>query len=371
MDGYALLSLRGQRVLCLFVGERAEHVPWCDGAEALPSRGGVFLRLKSKGETFLGDCEAINVEATTIVCLRATLEAGAVVVRFGPLLRSKVESMLRLFYCAVLAAKVLEPVLIIGESGTGKELLAKAIHAASGPGKNGKPFLAMNMAAIPEDLAEAQLFGWVKGAFTGAVDSKPGAFEAAQDGTLFLDEVGDATPAIQTKILRVLETRELSRIGSLNPVPVKARFMAATNKDLLEDVACGLFRLDLYERMACLVLKVPPLRERTEDIPILAHDLLDGSDVAKELDPRVLELLQSYTWPGNIRSLRNVLRRAAVFSPGFRLTYTAVKEAIAFSAPVPGLREPRPTRSVQIALSGLPRSTFYYRLKRGRLPAAT
>lgn len=206
-------------------------------------------------------------------------------------------------------------VLILGESGTGKELFAKAIHYY-GPRKE-KPFVSLNCAAIPESLLESELFGYEKGAFTGAVSQHIGLFEQAEGGTLFLDEIGDMALSTQAKILRVLEERELTRIGGTTPIKINVRIVAATNKNLLEAVNEGTFREDLYYRLNVVPITLPPLRERLEDLSLLVkHFLLkygaDYNKPIKTISPALLKSFKEYQWPGNVRELRNIIERLVV-----------------------------------------------------------
>lgn len=203
---------------------------------------------------------------------------------------------------------------IHGESGTGKELLAHALHQA-GPRKNG-PFVALNCGALPETLLESELFGYDEGAFTGARrGGKEGLFEMAQDGTIFLDEIADISPAVQIRLLRVLETGEIFRLGGDRPIAVNARVISSSWKDLVEEVRAGRFRADLYYRLSLLRLQTPPLRERPEDIPALARHMLDRLAMArKKLSQRALRLLEGYSWPGNVRELDALLRRYCLLS---------------------------------------------------------
>ncbi len=249
--------------------------------------------------------------------LRATLGAGQVqdeVVAESAAMRHLLE----------LASRVAShdtTVLITGESGTGKEVLARAIHRMSRRAEG--PFVAINCAAIPEQLLESELFGHVRGAFTGATADRAGLFEEATDGTLLLDEVGDLPPGLQAKLLRVLEEREVRRVGESRSRPVNARLIAATARRLDEARAAGEFRDDLYYRLNVIELEVPPLRERPEDVPaLLAHF---AQSTAKRLghaisfSPQALTYLSQYPWPGNIRELRNAVERAAVLSESGRL----------------------------------------------------
>jgi two-component system nitrogen regulation response regulator GlnG len=208
-------------------------------------------------------------------------------------------------------------VLINGESGTGKELIARALHDY-GKRRNG-PFVAINMAAIPRELIESELFGHEKGAFTGATARAPGRFEQADGGTLFLDEIGDMPLEAQTRLLRVLQEGEYTSVGGRNAIRANVRIVAATHRDLRQLVSHGLFREDLYFRLNVVPIRVPPLRERTEDIPELVHhfqkDLAAEGLPAKSLNAAAVKRLQSYKWPGNVRELENLVRRlAALYS---------------------------------------------------------
>ena len=210
-------------------------------------------------------------------------------------------------------------VLILGETGTGKELLARAIHKRSR--RAGGAFILVNCAAIPPSLIASELFGHEKGAFTGALQRRLGRFEAADGGTIFLDEIGELPAESQVTLLRVLQEREIERVGSSHPIPVDVRVLAATNQDLDAAVEIGKFREDLYYRLNVVPILMPPLRERVEDIPILAEYLVDryakqlGKNI-RNIEKRTLQLLQSYDWPGNVRELQNVIERAVVLVEG-------------------------------------------------------
>lgn len=205
-------------------------------------------------------------------------------------------------------------VLITGESGTGKELVARMIHRLSRRAPN--PFVVMHAAAIPETLLESELFGYEKGAFTGATSRKAGRLEEAQGGTVFLDEIGEITPQLQVKLLRFLQDKSFVRLGGRETITVDARIVAATNRNLLEEVRTGRFREDLFYRLAVFPIHLPPLREHKDDIPALARHILARLGYTRELPSAVVEKLLSYNWPGNVRELENVLERALILSEG-------------------------------------------------------
>ena len=213
-------------------------------------------------------------------------------------------------------------VLIYGESGAGKELVARTLHAQSL--RAHMPFVEVNCAAIPEELIESELFGHVKGSFTGANEDKTGKFQQADGGTLFLDEVGDMSMKTQAKVLRVLEEQRFEPIGSRKPVTVDVRVVAATNKKLDDEIARGALREDLFYRLNVVPMVIPPLRERTEDIPIFARHFLEEfcaayGRKARELSPGAIEVMLQYPWPGNVRELRNVIERLVIMCPDERI----------------------------------------------------
>jgi transcriptional regulator with GAF, ATPase, and Fis domain len=210
-------------------------------------------------------------------------------------------------------------VLITGESGTGKELVAKALHYNSG--RRDRPFVALNCAALPETLIESELFGHEKGSFTDATARRVGQFELANSGTLFLDEIGDLSPMTQAKLLRVLQEREFTRIGGVQAIKVDVRIVAATNKNLEELVRKGQFREDLYYRINVIALYLPPLRERGEDIPLLAKHFLskrieEDNRPNQEFSKEAIDLLTRYPWPGNVREMENIIEQAFIWSKG-------------------------------------------------------
>jgi formate hydrogenlyase transcriptional activator len=225
-------------------------------------------------------------------------------------------------------------VLLVGETGSGKELVARIIHDESR--RRGQPFIAVNCAALPDSLVESELFGYEKGAFTGAFARKPGKFELAHRGTMLLDEIGDLPAAAQAKLLRVLQEREVQRVGGTKPVPINVRLIAATNQDLESAMHTGGFRADLFYRLSVFPIYLPPLRERREDIPILVNHFIGRfaetqHKTAPELGPGVLEVLLEYEWPGNVRELQNVVERAVILSRNG--TITRHELAITHAAP--------------------------------------
>ncbi len=214
-------------------------------------------------------------------------------------------------------------VLITGENGTGKELVARAIHTQSN--RRDKPFVEVNCAAIPEELIESELFGHEKGAFTGATAARKGKFDLAHEGTLFLDEIGDMSLKTQAKVLRILQERKFERVGGNRTIEVDVRVIAATNKDLEEEIRRGQFREDLFYRLNVLPFHVPPLRERRPDISLLARHFLDyfcskESRETKTITPEALEGLTRHSWPGNVRELKNIVERLVIMTPGTVIT---------------------------------------------------
>ncbi len=239
--------------------------------------------------------------------------------------------MRRIFERVRRAARTDATVLLEGESGTGKELFARAIHAESP--RSGGPFVAVNCGAIPAQLLESEIFGHARGAFTGAVQERKGYFEAASGGTLFLDEIGEMAPHLQVKLLRTLQEGAVTRVGETRPRPVDVRIVAATNKNLLEEVRRGAFRSDLYYRLHVVHIQIPPLRERREDILLLAHAFLRRYSQKygkrfEEIDPRAARMLQAYDYPGNVRELENIIECAVVIGRGRVLRPSHLEEAM-------------------------------------------
>lgn len=227
--------------------------------------------------------------------------------------------MLKLFKLLERVAATHSTVLIQGESGTGKELIARAIHLTS-PRKD-QPLIPVNCGAIPEDLLESELFGHVKGAFTGAVYSRPGRFELANGGTLFLDEIGDMSPKLQVKMLRVLQEKVVEPVGSVKSVKVDVRVIAATHKNLEQEVAQGRFREDLFYRLNVVPLFIPPLRERADDLVALVEHFMEKCTRMRDrspvtVGPEIMELFKMYRWPGNVRELENLIERLTILAEG-------------------------------------------------------
>ncbi len=235
-----------------------------------------------------------------------------------PEIIGKSKAMQEVFYIMQMVAESNANVLITGESGTGKELVARAIHNKSH--RKNKPFVIVDCTTIPENLLESELFGHEKGAFTGAVDRKTGLIEIANEGTVFLDEIGELPMSLQKKFLRFLQEKEIQRVGSTHRIKVDVRVISATNRDLESAIAKGLFREDLYWRLNVVRINLPSLRERKEDIPLLVNYFLDkfskqNNKPIPQLEPEVMDALINYDWPGNIRELANVVERATVLSP--------------------------------------------------------
>ena len=222
-------------------------------------------------------------------------------------------------------------VLITGESGTGKELIAKALHRGSI--RRDKPLIKVNCAAIPKDLVESELFGYERGAFTGAVASKPGRFELADGGTLFLDEIGEVPVEMQVKLLRALQESEFERVGGVKTLRVDVRLIAATNRDLKALIADGRFREDLFYRLAVVPIALPALRERREDIPLLVRHFIEKYDQrlgkrVEGIEDEALQVLMGYAWPGNIRELENLMERSVLFADGPLILASALPESL-------------------------------------------
>jgi len=262
------------------------------------------------------------------------------------------KSIIEQKYLATRAARTVSTVLITGESGTGKEIFAHAIHNIS-PRRKG-PFVKVNCAAVPETLLESELFGYAEGAFTGALkEGKPGKFELANHGTIFLDEIADMSLSMQAKLLRVLQEKEVERVGSVRTTRVDVRIIAASNQDLNQLVAENKFREDLFYRLNVIILNLSPLRERTEDIPLISNELLKrlnrqlGTKVESITD-EVLHCFGNYRWPGNIRELENTIERAINFCDGNTINIEHIPEHICSQkAPLPAITAGTLEKSLQ------------------------
>jgi DNA-binding NtrC family response regulator len=266
-----------------------------------------------------------NIGEVKATVERALTQAGTPAARHRPSreapppgLIGRTAPMLAVYKQIAHAADATVPVLVVGESGTGKELVARAIHAYGR--RAGRPFVPVNCGAIAESLLESELFGHTRGSFTGAVSDTKGIFEQANGGTVFLDEIGETSPALQVKLLRVLEEGEIRPVGASRATKVDTRVVAATNADLEQSVAEQKFRQDLYYRLSVIVIKVPPLRERPSDIPLLVsqflHNACARSGRQVEVTPSAVEALAAYGWPGNVRELENTVERLVLFSRG-------------------------------------------------------
>ena len=315
--------------VCHVVGRSREE--W--GAEAAP-----HLRFYEKAcmEAALAQVTAelkrvekrLHARKTELGSSAAAVDPSGIVVRS--------EAMARILDLARRVAKVDSTVLVTGENGVGKERIARLIHDESP--RTGGAFVAINCGAVPENLLESELFGHAKGAFTGASQDRPGLFEAANGGTLFLDEVGEVPPSMQVKLLRVLQEREVRRVGENRNRKVDVRVIAATNRDLVAEVKAARFRQDLYYRLRVVELRVPPLRERREDILSLARVFLAevAARVGKKaagFTPRAANLLARYAWPGNVRELQNAVERAVVLSRSSRIDAEDLPEEVALALP--------------------------------------
>ncbi|HSS51947.1 MAG TPA: sigma-54 dependent transcriptional regulator, partial [Thermoanaerobaculia bacterium] len=313
---YADTRLPGARL-----GE--EHLQWLAAAAALAS-GPLAVALRA---------ERLELENRRL----QAAELG-----FG--LVGETPAMKRVYEVITRAAPAASTVLILGESGTGKELAARALHGASR--RAGKPFVAINCATLSSTLLESELFGHERGAFTGAVERKTGKLEVAQGGTLFLDEMGEMPPPLQAKLLRVLQERTFERVGSTRPIQADVRVIAATNRDLAKAIAAGTFRADLYYRLNVVSITMPPLRERREDVPLLASHFAarHGREIRGReagISPEARALLVRYDWPGNVRELGNAIERAVVLGQDDTIRPEDLPETLLETAPAADALAPR------------------------------
>lgn len=280
-------------------------VDFVDKTKKMP----IFSTAKAeKTANITDDLSQINKMFDNVATILSNVEAK----ELFPHIIGSSAAMRNIFTQIVKVAPTDSTVLITGESGTGKEMIASSIYEHSM--RKGKPFVAINCVAIPEGLLESELFGHEKGSFTGATAQKKGKFEIANGGTVFLDEIGDMPMATQAKLLRALQEKEFERVGGTTPVHVDVRFIAATNKDLLQMIKEGKFREDLYFRLNVFSIMLPPLRDRREDISMLASHFLENSTKPAKLSTAALQVLIGYNWSGNIRELKNVIERASIMS---------------------------------------------------------
>lgn len=335
-------------------------------AELEPKDDGVLVRdLDGRGSTFIGGVQVTTARAVDGSVIRLgdvelTVDFGAAETRpvtvwrfggFGKLV-GRTQAMRELFAQLSRLAPTEAPVLVRGETGTGKELVARAIHEASA--RAHAPFLVVDCAALPETLLEGELYGHAKGAFTGALGARPGVFEAAEGGTVFLDEIGELPLNLQPKLLRVLESKTVRRLGESAHRPVDVRFIAATHRDLLAMVNAKEFREDLYFRLSVLPVHVPPLRERADDIPLLLREMFP-KDKAIAVTPKLEETLKALPWRGNVRELRNFVDRASVLGLERALGIYAEEEQRSSYEPAPSsTRDIAPISSSRIPLPSSP-----------------
>jgi two-component system, NtrC family, response regulator len=299
-------ELVSRRHLELRIGADGVH------ARDLGSRNGSFFRRARFSELVIGTGEVLTVGQTELMLLSdgAQEPLPPSQATSFQMLRGRSLAMRRVFALLERLAPADAPVLIEGETGTGKELCAQAIHAASP--RAGRPFVVFDLGSVARPLLESELFGHAKGAFTGALRERIGAFEEAGGGTLFLDGLGELHPDLQPRLLRAVERKTVCRVGDVRPRDIDVRVIAATNRDLEQEVKAKRFREDLYHRLTVFRVRLPPLRERKEDLPLLVESLLEGQ---RSLLPETIALLAEYDWPGNVRELQNVLSRASVLAP--------------------------------------------------------
>jgi two-component system response regulator HydG len=339
-DKYCALFRKGlvERRKCTVDNKLGRAIPILKNARILKDDAGNVIG----GVETLTDLSEIEAKDREISRLRRKLSQGdSFHGMFG-----KSTAIARIFHLIANAAESEAPVLIYGESGTGKELAALAIHHL-GARKTG-PLIRVSVAALNESLLESELFGHVKGAFTGADRTRMGRFEAADGGDIFLDEIGDLPPATQVKLLRVLQERVIEKVGDQQPVPVDVRVITATNKNLERLMVEGRFREDLYYRIAVIPIRIPPLRERMEDLPLLIEEYINRTALKNDrqiigMKKETLELLMNHHWPGNVRELINVIEYAFVLCPGDEIHPGHLPEYLTGggSAPVPGLKSGR------------------------------
>lgn len=367
-----LVTVASGRVRSVRVGEAPVPLPWATDVHAWATASGVAFRADSRRGGDAGHVAAgcaTHLVGLPTTCLDAEPRPeGRVVAALGPDLVASSDAMLRVLHHAVLGAQFTDPVLVLGETGTGKELVARALHGHGSRAEG--PFFAINLAAVPRDLVESELFGCTRGAYTGASRDRAGAFEVADGGTLFLDELAEASEGTQAKLLRVVETGRIRRVGGTREIAARPRLVAATHRDPSRAVASGHLRADLLERLGCLVIRLPALRDRSADLEALIGRLWAGPLPTGWPCAESMRILSRHPWPGNVRELRNVLRRLCWLAGSGVPGPDHVVEAIRMGWGEAWAPEGPPSRGArrrQIEASGLPRSTFYYRLGRGTL----
>jgi DNA-binding NtrC family response regulator len=302
------------------------------------------LRAHERAPLHVGD--RVLIGATMLVLLKAAHDEPTSVRAEGGFARRIAPMLARVAHGEI-------NVLLLGETGVSKEVLARQIHELSPRAK--KPLVALNCAALSASLLESELFGHEKGAFTGATQAKAGLLESAEGGTVFLDEIGELPLALQAKLLRVLEQREVQRVGSLRPRAIDVRFVAATNRDLAGEAAAGRFRQDLYFRLDGISIAIPPLRERLDELQPLARSFIDqaceraGRAGPIRLAPTVVRALQAYAWPGNVRELRNVMERAVLLCPGTVITPDQIPPGIMAAGGTTRAQEPSRTTAPELS----------------------
>jgi DNA-binding NtrC family response regulator len=328
----------GEKIAIHFWGN-AGHIPVIVFSDQIDVRKAVEAVQKGAFDYFTKDSDTQAIQTSLARAVKLTVkngraEKGTPGSDKHSAIISRSDQMANLMTIAERVAKSNATVLVEGESGTGKELLARFIHQRSD--RSDKPFIAMNCAALPDNLAESELFGYDKGAFTGANKSRSGKFEQAQQGTLMLDEISEMPLGLQVKLLRVLQEKEVDPIGGRKPIPVDVRVIATCNRELARMVKEGTFRQDLYYRLHVIPLKIPPLRERKNDIPLLVEYFKDKFSVLHhrpelEVSSEALAQLSGWSWPGNVRELENTIERAALICDGsmIRPEHLLIEEQIA------------------------------------------
>jgi len=341
-DGIELLSIIKQkhsRIECVMISGHAEI-----GTAVAAVKSGAFDFLEKplsldKIEVILNNIARLKTAERERDTLRERLGEGGLLVGESAAIRELKQTIARI-------APENSRILITGENGTGKELVARLIHENSPRRKN--PFVAVNCAALPDELIESELFGFEKGAFTGAVKSKPGRFELASGGTLFLDEIGEMSAMTQAKLLRAVEEGRITRLGGTAEVAIDVRILSATNRDLKQQISQGKFREDLFYRLAVLTIDIPPLRERRDDIPLLIAHFADAFSrrtgrPTKKFDKSAIELFRRYPFPGNIRELANYIERVVILSEGDAIESSQVEGLL------PQLAKAEPTGTLRAA----------------------